>query len=411
MRKLIIFDTNILVKRRLLKDIKVLIDQHKKIGDVYITETVLDEFTNFNYQIMKTEVVDGLVKYPFMYEILDINYDIENIHSKKTSREIKHTIKKLFEDKIIGLNTIELEEVYGRAIRKIPPFDSSKKSDKGFKDTLIWLSIINYDYTNYSEVFFITNDSVFKKYEDNFQEEFTKKHNKSIFIYSDLLSENINESDKKIEKNEVSEIEKNIDIHSEEILEDYLKTNDFRSNLEHVLDEIILITVREYDAFDNSYDHTEYRFHIQRYINIDDLELFRLHLNKLVKDNILSYKIRASLFLEPYSKTEDITEKHHIEIESIVKLSKIISEFQKALPNYTSAFLSVINDRINTETYLVDIPIDTSHLVPFDISDDDLPFWLISLVSFYFLVKTKVLLNNFFKNNYIYINKKAGIKK
>lgn len=363
MSKIIILDTNILIQKKELKYVKALIEQYKKMGDVYITETVLDEFTNYNYKIMETELIVTLEKYPFMYKLLDIDYNIENIHSKKPFIELKYIIRKLFDDKIISMDTVELQKVYRRAIRKIAPFDSSKNSDKGFKDTLIWLSILDYDYTNYSEVFFITEDNVFKNHENFFKEEFDEKHNKPISVYKALLSENVSEVEKKLEESEASKLEKDIDINSEEILEDYHKINDFRNDLEQALNEIIFFTEREYD-------HIECRFNIQKYVDIINLEIFRIHLNKLVKENMFSVTISASVFLAPYIDKDDIKEIQQIEIKSIVKLSRIIGDFQKILPKYTSAFLSEINHRINIETYLTSLYPNN----PFEISDDDLPF-------------------------------------
>lgn len=366
MNKIIIFDTNILIKKRLLKDVKLLIDQHKKIGSVYITETVLDEFTNFNHSIMKKEVVNTLDNYSFMYDLLGVQYDIKKINSIGTFKGIRHTIKKLFEDNIIALGTIKLEDVYRRALTKVPPFNPSKPSDNGFKDTVIWLSILNYDYTNYSEVIFITNDNIFKQYEDEFQKEFSGKHNKSISIFKDPLSENVATPDKTSEKTKNSEDNKMIENYSESILEDYHKVNDFRNDLEQVLNDIIYFTNTNYGYSDDF----EPRFIIHEYINIEDLEAFKIHLNTLISNNILSQKISAVDFLKPYSNIENVIEYQSIEIDSVFKLLEIVSEFQKQLPKYTNAFLSVINDRINNETYQLPVPT----IDPFDISDDDLPF-------------------------------------
>lgn len=363
MNKIIIFDTNILTEKRLLKNIKLLIDQHKNRGDIYITETVLDEFTNFNYNLMKTEVVDTLSTYNFMYKLLDIEYDLKKIHSKEYLEDIKSIIKDLFEDNIISLGTIKLEEVYGRAIKKIPPFDSSRPSDNGFKDTLIWLSILNYDYTNYSEIFFITKDKIFKKHEMFFQKEFDKKHNKPIFIFDDLPIENVKDSNEQIES---STFQKSTEDYSESILEDYNKINDFRSELEEVINEIIYIPVVNYDY----YEHSELRFVIHEHINIENLESFRMHLVSLVKDNILSHKIKVFDFLSPYCDIENILKNYDIELDSVVRLLKIISEFQKVLPKYTNALLLAINNKINTETYQLDI----TNIDSINIPDEDLPF-------------------------------------
>lgn len=363
MNTIIVLDTNILREIRLLKDIKIFIDKHTKIGDIYITETVLDELTNSSHNLMEKEVIETLSKYSFMYKLLEIEYDMKKIHSKEYFQEIKTIIKDLFEDNIISLGTINLNEVYERAIKKIPPFDNTKPSDSGFKDTLIWLSILNYDFKNYSEILFITKDKIFKKNEKFFQKEFEKKHDKLIYILDELPSKNIDDPNKQIK---LSEDKKNAEDYQETILNDYHKIYAFKNDLEEILNEIVYITKLNYDY----YEYDELRFIIHQHINITDLESFKTHLISLVEDNGLSPDLKVLDFLSPYCDTENISENYNIKVNSVFKLLEIISRFQKVLPRYTNTLLSAINNKINTETY----QLDTSNIEAIDISDDSLPF-------------------------------------
>lgn len=73
-----------------------------------------------------------------------------------------------------------LESVKNRAIERKHPFRiSGKSNDTGFKDVIIWESILNYEYDNYEKVFFITNDGVF---DNECQFEFEQKFKKELII-------------------------------------------------------------------------------------------------------------------------------------------------------------------------------------------------------------------------------------
>jgi hypothetical protein len=73
------------------------------------------------------------------------------------------------------------KEVMQRAIEKQPPFkQSNKSSDIGFKDVIIWESILNYSsLSNYEKLIFISGDGIF---DVQCKDEFRARVNKDIFI-------------------------------------------------------------------------------------------------------------------------------------------------------------------------------------------------------------------------------------
>lgn len=65
------------------------------------------------------------------------------------------------------------------SIKKLPPFEGVKgKADKGFKDAVIWFSLIDYAKEHPTDYIFVTEDNIFQDYENkkwlyNFFEENT----------------------------------------------------------------------------------------------------------------------------------------------------------------------------------------------------------------------------------------------
>lgn len=79
-----------------------------------------------------------------------------------------------------------LTSIIDRANRRLPPFSAAKgASDKGFKDCLLWLSMIAYFKDNdIGGVIFLTDDkSAFGNYTDYLQNEFYEKTGKTIEIH------------------------------------------------------------------------------------------------------------------------------------------------------------------------------------------------------------------------------------
>ena len=101
--------------------------------------------SNLNSEIKKAKKLNKTVP-AFDFEQLNTIYSIKEILSVKTSNL-----------KYITYNQIEQSTVVERALKQIKPF---QEGEKGYRDTLIWLSFLKYlEENNVSEdVVFITNN-------------------------------------------------------------------------------------------------------------------------------------------------------------------------------------------------------------------------------------------------------------
>lgn len=112
----------------------------------------------------------------------DLNLEYETrLRDRVTQEALEYDIE------IIRLPIIETQTVLKRALKKEPPFSKEKKSsDKGFKDTLIWLSIVDY-IKNYqdkkTEFILICNDGSFIT---DLSEELNSICNKTIMIVKSI---------------------------------------------------------------------------------------------------------------------------------------------------------------------------------------------------------------------------------
>lgn len=111
-------------------------------------------------------------------------------------------LDKLRAEKMLGLVPLEIlqlpeascmEKLVQRALEKRPPFSGSKsESDKGFKDALIWESLLEYKRNNLTDdIMLATGDGLLGS--EKLQEEFRKEFNEDIIVVKNLtdLSEQI----------------------------------------------------------------------------------------------------------------------------------------------------------------------------------------------------------------------------
>lgn len=191
-KKAFVFDTNFIIQN---KELDKVIENLKNDYTVYVTQVSIDE--------------------RIAQECRNTKKDFENVEecSKKHSYFAKITITKTFDEmcevykkgmqekynKLFGNKIIQytkdvdtFSNVLDRAYKKIPPFPMNDKSDNGFKDTVLWLSLIDYFKTNgENEIIFVTEDKAFVKEPDFLVEEFKNETDKQLRIvpnsyYSEL---------------------------------------------------------------------------------------------------------------------------------------------------------------------------------------------------------------------------------
>jgi len=186
---IIVFDTNyVLSNYRSLTDT---ISKIRKYGyKTYIPEICVDEI---KYQ-RKKEVIDKYIEIRkllddgIVHKYLSIK-DYSNIDKAKKNcdENVDGFIENTFSKNRIRITNYEkyLKDTIARAGFKTAPFNNEQgSSDKGFKDTLIWLSIMDFAKSSKLEYQFtlISNDNVFIKYKSLLIDEFFKFTERNITI-------------------------------------------------------------------------------------------------------------------------------------------------------------------------------------------------------------------------------------
>lgn len=183
-KKAFVFDTNFIIEniKRFGEVVKSLSDDF----NVYVTQVSIDEriaqkCREFKERFSKVE------------ECAKNYSDIAEVKIQKSFEEVcmsfKSTTPTAYK-KIFGSNIIPYDKdkkmfasILDRALMKTPPFPMNEKSDHGFKDTILWLSLIKYFKNNgEKEIVFLTEDKGFTKFQDKLIEEFEKETHKSIKI-------------------------------------------------------------------------------------------------------------------------------------------------------------------------------------------------------------------------------------
>lgn len=194
-KKAVVFDTNFIIenKNRLSEVIKNLKTQF----NVYITQVSIEERVAQKQREAKAsfDEVDACAKKHHSIAkfsmLKTLEKECQNIENSTTN-----AYKKMVEDNVIPYNKEEVtfEIILDRAYKKTPPFPLNEKSDNGFKDTVLWLSIINYFKNNgEDEIVLISEDKAFGKNQDILVSEFKSETNKIIKIvpnsyYNDLFN-------------------------------------------------------------------------------------------------------------------------------------------------------------------------------------------------------------------------------
>lgn len=154
---------------------------------VYVTQVSIDERISQKYLEMKN-------KYEKLTALTNEYKGIASVHiitsfDKRFETEKELTQKgyiDLFGEHIISFlsDNSTFSKILDRVYKKVPPFLSvDGASDKGFKDSLIWLSLLEFfKSSGEDDVVFVTNDNGFRKNTDALCKEFREFTRKSIVI-------------------------------------------------------------------------------------------------------------------------------------------------------------------------------------------------------------------------------------
>lgn len=211
-----------------------------------------------------------------------------------------------FKEKIIKYNKQDmLDRVLERNKYKKPPFyNENNSSDKGFKDTIILLTITDFinSFAEEAIFYFVTSDNGFIKYKSDIENELFEKCIKNVTIVEGKDKNKLYKELSIIEEDESKEgSTKNIfsknDINLEET----------RKRINELMD--IFIWTTSIDFYGNPQD--ERRFEISNYINNEKTEKFLNNIDDIIENNIF----RNEILVETFFGTEEwVFSKYNIKV-------------------------------------------------------------------------------------------------
>ena len=260
MRDKVIFDTNTIRNTEIntffggRKELELFVQD----ADIIIPFTVVEEIKRQKKAVLKSKR-DSFVSNPF-HKLRGIN----EVDTK--SFDIDAYIQKLIDEETIPFEVIDLKDnnvlplIKELAIAKQPPFEEADGTDKGFKDALIYFSVLEYlqevpnkyvfvcakdnrlgeAFKNNPNVFVVKDYSEFKQHSISqfFDDYFIEKVNEELGIT--ITKENIKEYWYNINDNKVVLIEFEgqeyvIETDSGEII-----NSNYRSNYTTLIDELVI---------------------------------------------------------------------------------------------------------------------------------------------------------------------------
>lgn len=346
-KKAFIFDTNFIIQNQKLDEVvKQLSDQFT----VYVTQMSIDERIAQRYRddINAIGEAEKLQKKHKKLFTVSINFTKDEIE-EKWREDLQNSYSRIFGDRIIPFSKDEkiFDFIIDRANKKLPPFVEGE-SDKGFKDCVIWYSILEYFKEHgEKEVLFITNDKGFLNKADYFADEFQKVTGKTIIFqhnsyYKELL-ESYKPKDESTEKDE--KIIPNIGL--------------LREKVETVVENITIVRYcNEYGNLD--WDRT---FFTSKLFDKDYVQIVMEGLSDAIKKHYLETSIKATDLLEYDDRIENGT--IEIPMISVEALQKLYEEIKKQHSQYLEQFFEATAKILNN-----------NYVAPpqYHSIDDELPF-------------------------------------
>lgn len=353
MKNVVIVDTNFLVNntgniKEIVKEL-----QEKEI-EVYVPELVKEEFINIQLRKLE-EAYSKLENLKNLQKIIDLKYRKKEVTRKMVEGIYNNIFEENFKNKIVVYNKEGmLDRVLERNKYKKPPFyNENNSSDKGFKDTIILLTIIDFisSFGDDAIFYFITSDNGFIKYKNEIEKEIFDKCAKNITI---------------VEGKDKNKVYKELNIVEEKSNQEEKTENIFSKeeiNIEEIRKRInelmyIFIWTTSFDYYGNLQD--ERRFEISNYINNEKTEKFLNSIDGIIEDNIFRNEILVETFFET---DEWVFSKNSIDVDTMKEISELYKKVKDT--KYKEAFINYISQRINENK------VNNMFTVE---SDDDLPF-------------------------------------
>ena len=326
---LLILDTNFIYEHQ--KEFEKVYNELSKTADVYISRVTIQERKSQKWSDFKQKY-DKITHYKSEISSIATIIEKEPFESfiKKQENETEKHYKRILGEKIIEFNPdIKIfNKILDRVYKKIPPFIKGD-SDKGLKDTMWWLSILDYFKINKTDkkIILVTNDKGFKNATEELCVEFKKYTGLSIevkdnSIYDELLGKNIKNFIKE-EKIEFSEE----------------KIHDLRGKIKEYINH--LCYYEEYDTWGFLSSYT--RFNLGTKISFEKAKLILENIEGLIQKSILSENILCDDFFG--NDINIFCNKKHIPIEIIESLNTLYNQLKET--KYLEPFIQELKNRLN----------------------------------------------------------------
>lgn len=353
-KKAFVFDTNFIIQNQNLDEA---LDKLKEKFSVYITQVSIDERIAQNCRDLKAQFDEAeKCKVKFIH--------FATISFKKTYEEESEFYQKGMQTKYenyFGDNIIPftkggetLTTIIDRANRRLPPFSAAKDaSDKGFKDCLLWLSMLAYFKDNgEGDVIFVTDDkSAFRNNTEYLQKEFHEVTGKTIEIHPNNYYKEL------LKQPEKPTPESNPEKKPEELP----NLDTFREEVEEAVEGLRGVDWENYFG-DPQWSQT---FTTSVPFDKDYTKTFFAGLRSDIADHIFEKSVPASKLLDFDGRVIDCDTE--IPMQNLEKALRI---YQAVLSNYSQ----YSEQFFEAATKILNRNYKAPPALPLDVSDDDLPF-------------------------------------
>jgi hypothetical protein len=341
-KKILIFDTNFIIEH--INDLKNIIKRLSIDYDIFITEISVEERLSKKYlELKKTyEKIDQFKGNYSKYININIKKGIKDQH-ELDRKNILDNYKSQFGEKIIPFNPSEeiLRKIIERVYKKAPPFlDTDNASDKGFKDTLIWISMLDFFKSErekinlyYNKVLFLTNDKGFRNYASILENEF--------FTYTDVKIEIVDNSyyaklvdEKSIGKEEETGNE-SIAVEHEKIIPPHI-IKELRKEISDVINRL---------CYTEDLSGDVPTFFTHKMVEVDFVENAFMAMENTLKEHLLESDIYPS---EIWNKASYIEDNYSIPTENVQRAVDLYHNIRKEYGEYITQFYNAVCKIINS---------------------------------------------------------------
>lgn len=350
-KKAFVFDTNFIIQNDATnwKKMEALLKPLKEKFNVYITQVSINERIAQHQRNLKEKFdkIPSLKKeYKGIVTLMELaTFDVF-AQKEKTSMQARY-------EKLFGSNLIPFKEdkamfscVLERAYAKIAPFSSADNaSDKGFKDSLMWLSILEYfQKRGESHVLFITDDQAFIKNTETLYREFKEKTGKTIEIKQNSYYKSLITEPKEEPKPTPAKIP-NIE--------------ELRDKIRETIYDICIITEEDYWG-NISRDKA---FILTEKINESHVETIFDSLPNQIEAHIFEKYIWATVVFELGSIIEN--DESPIPLSNLERVVELHENIKKNYPQYLSQFYTTTANIFNQNYKRKLLPLDDDSDIPF----------------------------------------------